>query len=93
MKINWRFWEPNWPWGVPEVEEPKPIVLQIPEDRIQEILRLRDAYGALPSQQDQEAFYLLWKAIAEIYPCVRVGRWRLNRTSALKLEVIQTEKE
>jgi hypothetical protein len=83
----------KWSWSnfafIPEEEPRTPIVLKIPADKVQEILRLRDNYGRIPRNEDSEAHYLLWKAIAEIYPCVRVGSWKITFPSILTIEVVE----
>jgi len=55
IKMNWMFWKPE-----PE-PEPEPEKLYIPEDHIEKVLELFDAYYALPEGQDRVAKFRLWR--------------------------------
>jgi len=81
--MKWKFWKKE--------EAPKRELrrLEIPAERVREIRRLSDEYYGLPARQDKEAHYILWTAVAEIFPEVREGRWRLEFPNAFRAEVVE----
>jgi len=85
--MNWKFWKKS------VTEEAAPTVLVIPAEKVRGLLRLRDAYNALPKGQDSEAKFLLWNAIAEIFPEVREGLWNMESITSLRIEIVSRPKE
>ena len=76
--MKWKFWQKKKPVGQELLRR-----LEIPADKVQEIRRLFDAYQSIPGGADKEAHYILWSAIADIFPEVRSGQWRLVFLEAL----------
>ena len=80
--MKWKFWQKKKTVGQERLRR-----LEIPADRVQEIRRLFDAYQSIPGGADKEAHYILWSAIADIFPEVRSGQWRLVFLDALGVAV------
>ena len=59
--MEWKFWK-----SVPKAKK-EMIKLYIPEENIEEVLALLDAYVALPNKQDNVAHYRLWKTIYSLF--------------------------
>ncbi len=67
-----------------KTEEPEPEKLYIPEEHIEKVLELSDAYNSLPGDQDRVAKYRLWR---KIHSCVNLSHeysHALNTENALK---------
>ncbi len=78
------------PWlddAVAEADKPKPRVFIIPQEHMANILGLSDAFDE--SNGSKVAYYELWKAIAELYPPVSEGSWRLVFDSAISASVVE----
>ena len=63
--------------------------LSITADKVRRVRELDDAYQKRPRGLDKTAHYDCWSFIAEIYPEVRVGQWRLRFPGALEAEVVE----
>jgi len=69
-----KFWK-----SVPKAKK-EMIKLYIPEENIEEVLALLDAYEALPHKQDRVAYYRVWKTIYLLFdiPLNTTDRYDFN---------------
>lgn len=81
--MNCKFWQKE------EPAKPEPRRLKIPAEKVRRLRRLSDTYEALPVKQASEAKYLLWEAIAEIFPEVREGAWSMESPTALDIVIVE----
>ncbi len=72
-----------------ETKRPEPRRLIVPADKVRHIMELEDAYRKAPLRQDRVAKYDLWSAIAEIFPEIKDGNWKLRFPDALTVEVVK----
>jgi len=80
--MKWNFWK----------KEKKQLrELIVPEEELQKILVLWDSYNAKPNGQDREAKYLFWSAIADIFPEIKEGSWRLAYPRVFMLKIFKEE--
>ena len=92
--MKWKFWQKKKTVGrwllERKSEQAQESVIrrfEIPSGEVQWIRQLFDAYQSIPGGADKEAHYILWSAIADIFPEVRSGQWRLVFLGALGVAV------
>lgn len=84
MKKWWQFWKKEQP--IP-TREPKR--LPIPEEHLERIFVLSDAYSSAPANADRLARHQLWKTVANIHPEVKTGKWHLSHKT-FGIDVVET---
>ena len=84
--MNLKFWNRTTP--IPATPKPEPRTLIIPAENVRGILDLLDAYNRI-EKGDRVAKFDLWYAIAEIFPEVRQGKWRLESENALEITILE----
>lgn len=82
--MKWKFWQKKKTVGQERLRR-----LEIPADKVQKIRRLSDAYLSIPGGADKEAYFLIWSAIAGIFPEVRRGQWSLEFVGAFGVAVVE----
>lgn len=75
-------------WRKPAVEKRKPRVLELPEDKRFELLRLIDEFDDNKSDKKKRR-YKLWKYIAECLPEVKEGAWNINTEDATNPKIVE----
>ena len=69
-----------------EVVRPEPRRLEIPRNRVVDLLERWDRYCAEPTTMHR---FSAWSAIAEAFPEVREGEWHMDVTRALHPVVVE----
>lgn len=83
----WLFWKKE----EKTQQKPQGRVLEIPEEYLERIYALADAYRNKQSPGDNLERYMLWKTIKEIFPEVGKGAWSLDTRPATILIQEETE--
>lgn len=63
-------------WRKPKVEKPRPRILEIPEDKRLEFLRLYDEIEDDKKNKNVRS-YKMWKYVHDLFPETKEGSWKI----------------